>query len=309
MASADCARDAAEPPSVDIRGFLLAANFECPFSCFPAPFDRLSFLSFVSRATLDDLLTAVLREGSDRFANDGLDASPPSSASRFRERFLLLPLALVCSSLDRMSVSASERFPPLASAGRASPFERRAVGDLAFLTRSGDGDVDLCREEWRSDGLRTGWCRSGSVEEGDVLVEGADEAVDVPLVITGWLSSGHSSASCWPGRGSSETRASFTGSRWLDSGPLPAFGGPGHEMDVVGRLSQREKEGKSSGERPFTCRRQGGWVLLFRVDEWEGAGAGAARRDERECPEAAHDHRPISARPADRLQLFSGDDC
>lgn len=81
------------------------------------------------------------------------------------------------------------------------------------MTVSGVGDFDLEREEWRSEGLRTGWwflCELLCVDE--AFWDRADDGIALPPVITGGLACIYSSASCWPGRGWSETRASFNGS-------------------------------------------------------------------------------------------------
>lgn len=84
------------------------------------------------------------------------------------------------------------------------------------MTVSGVGDFDLEREEWRSEGLRTGWflCELLCVDE--ALWDRADDGITLPLVITGGLACIYSSASCWPRRGWSETRASFNGSQQPD---------------------------------------------------------------------------------------------
>ena len=159
VASADCARDEFLLRSVASCGLSFSMAFACPFSLPSAPFVFRSLLSAASPLTLAALLAEWLRADSDLAFRAGLDDSRSSLGSSLTSRFLIFVLA--GSSSLRMSVSASESPWPLAGFDEFwCPFSVR--DELArFRARSGEGDCDFDTEEWRSDGLRTGWwwCR------------------------------------------------------------------------------------------------------------------------------------------------------
>lgn len=198
-ASADCARDAADPLSRGSCNRSFAASFAWPFSRLSLPFDLRSILSGAPPFMLELVQSACLRRGSVRFESAGLDRLPLSLCSWFTTRFLGWALLFPGSS-DRISVSASDSSWPLSSREFESPLRPRSEGG-DVVTVSGVGDFDLERDEWRSEGLRTGWFLRELLCVDEALRLRADDGIVVPLVITGAVVSIHSSASCWPRRG------------------------------------------------------------------------------------------------------------